>query len=81
MQCSPGYEDINGKCEKCKKGFYKAEYAAALCKECPTGFITSEEGTVDKGNCTVRKCSKRVVCNIFYKYCICIIIVQWPGMQ
>lgn len=61
VQCSPGYEDINGTCEKCKIGFYKAEYAAALCKECPAGFITSEEGTDNAAKCTVRKCLKSVV--------------------
>uniref|UniRef100_K1Q8I5 Sushi, von Willebrand factor type A, EGF and pentraxin domain-containing protein 1 n=1 Tax=Magallana gigas TaxID=29159 RepID=K1Q8I5_MAGGI len=56
LQCSPGYEDISGTCEKCKIGFYKAEYAAALCKECLTGFITSEEGTDNAAKCSVPAC-------------------------
>lgn len=61
MQCNPGFEDISDKCVKCKIGYYKPEYAAAKCKECPTGFITSEEGSIAVGNCTVRKCFKKIV--------------------
>ncbi|XP_061175426.1 uncharacterized protein LOC133184388 [Saccostrea echinata] len=57
LQCSPGYEDINGTCMKCKVGKYKSEYAAALCKPCPEGFITQAEGATHETNCSVPACN------------------------
>ncbi|XP_062611525.1 uncharacterized protein LOC134273339 [Saccostrea cucullata] len=57
LQCSPGYEDIGGNCSKCKIGYYKTEYAAALCKECPSGFITQAEGATLAANCSVPACN------------------------
>lgn len=68
VECSPGYEDINDKCEPCKIGYYKPEYAAAKCRECPAGFRTAVEGSIHENNCTVRKskCAVKLFLIVIY---------------
>ncbi|XP_060568832.1 uncharacterized protein LOC132727392 [Ruditapes philippinarum] len=56
VECSPGYEDINGVCKECPRGTYKVERAAAKCKPCDTGFTTVGTGATSSNACTLPAC-------------------------
>ncbi|XP_052242513.1 uncharacterized protein LOC127852603 [Dreissena polymorpha] len=57
VECEQGFEDASGACVPCQQGFYKDIKAAAQCKPCPVGYITSGSGATNLTMCNIPACS------------------------
>ena len=57
--CPGGKELVNGKCEKCQRGFYKSNDKMNArfdrCKACSLEFITKATGSTHEDNCNIGK--------------------------
>lgn len=67
MECRPGYEDIGGTCQECRRGFFKVENAAATCKECEIGLTTETTGATSSDQCSLRKFLQLLVTSLEHK--------------
>ncbi|KAI0233726.1 hypothetical protein LSAT2_016060 [Lamellibrachia satsuma] len=55
--CDPGLEERNGKCEPCRRGYYKDAKGAESCTLCSNGMITSGTGATTVNQCTIANCT------------------------
>ena len=52
-ECVAGKEDRGNGCEDCFVGFFKSDFSASPCQQCPSGRTTSGTGTTSSVSCIV----------------------------
>ncbi|CAE1254908.1 unnamed protein product [Acanthosepion pharaonis] len=67
--CKSGFEEVDGKCDYCPKGYYRQWNIHDVCVPCPAGSTTIVFGANKITDCTIAKCKSGEYLNADTLFC------------